>query len=348
MSTDELYMQRCLQLARQAEGNTAPNPMVGAVVVCDGVIIGEGYHHRRGEPHAEVNAIASVRDQSLLKRSTLYVNLEPCSHYGKTPPCAELIIKKEIPRVVVGMGDPNEKVNGRGIALLRQAGIEVTEHVLENECCELNRRFVTFHTKKRPYVILKWAQTTDGFIDALRNDRQTPPLRISNETTKTLNHQMRTVESAILVGTNTVLLDNPHLTSRKWSGKNPVRMAIDKNMRIPADYKLFDGTTPTVIFTDKTAKNRTNLTFVKLDFQKNIVPQILDYLYQNEWQSLIVEGGTKLLQAFIDSNLWDEAHIETAPITIGDGVHAPKIAMKSVKTTFFDQNKMEIGIPISN
>lgn len=341
MLDDELYMRRCLQLAQQAEGNTAPNPMVGAVVVCDGAIIGEGYHHRCGLPHAEVNAIASVKNQELLSRSTLYVNLEPCSHYGKTPPCAKLIIEKGIPRVVVGMGDPNEKVNGRGIAMLREAGIAVTEHVLEDECRWLNRRFVTFHTQKRPYILLKWAQTADGFIDKIRENAATPPLRISNEVTKTLNHQIRSIESAILIGTNTALLDNPHLTSRKWSTRNPVRMAIDRQRRIPANYKLLDDSTKTVIFSDENAEIGQNTTFVKIDFSHDIVPQILDYLYQHELQSLIVEGGRQLLQAFIDDGLWDEARIETAPTTIGSGVKAPNLPMNPYKTEFFGENEMK-------
>ena len=347
MHTDELYMRRCLQLAHQAAGHTAPNPMVGAVVVYDGRIIGEGYHHRCGEPHAEVNAIASVQNPELLRHATLYVNLEPCSHYGKTPPCAKLIIEKKIPRVVVGMGDPNKRVNGRGIAMLREAGVEVVTFVLEDECRQLNRRFVTFHTQHRPYVILKWAQTADGFIDVARTDNHTPPLRISNNITKTLNHQMRTEEAAILVGTNTALLDNPHLTARKWSGQNPVRMVVDRTLRIPADYHLYDGTTPTVIFTDETAENRTNITFAKLDFGRNIVPQILDYLYQNNLQSVIVEGGRQLLQAFIDAGVWDEAHIETAPMVVGCGVPAPKITMNTTETIMYEQNRMDIGTRIT-
>lgn len=345
MEQHELYMSRCLQLAQQAEGHTAPNPMVGAVIVCDGVIIGEGYHHRCGEPHAEVNAIRSVNDQNLLMKSTLYVNLEPCSHYGKTPPCAQLIIDKKIPRVVVGMGDPNPKVNGRGIQMLREAGVEVVENVLNQQCQILNKRFVTLYTKKRPFVILKWAQTQDGFIDAWRTTSEIPPLRISNEVTKTLNHQIRSIESAILVGTNTALLDNPHLTARKWNTRNPVRMVVDKSLRVPSDYRIYDQTTPTVIFTDKMVENKTNITFVKLDFSKAIVPQIVDYLYQANLSSLIVEGGTQLLQAFVDAHFWDEVHIETSPEIIGDGVKAPNISMKIIDTKWYDQNKMVIGIP---
>jgi diaminohydroxyphosphoribosylaminopyrimidine deaminase/5-amino-6-(5-phosphoribosylamino)uracil reductase len=313
--------------------------------VCDGVIIGEGYHHRCGEPHAEVNAIRSVNDQNLLMKSTLYVNLEPCSHYGKTPPCAQLIIDKKIPRVVVGMGDPNPKVNGRGIQMLREAGIEVVENVLNEECKALNKRFVTLYTKKRPFVILKWAQTQDGFIDAWRTTSEIPPLRISNEVTKTLNHQIRSIESAILVGTNTALLDNPHLTARKWNTRNPVRMVVDKSLRVPSDYRIYDQATPTVIFTDKMVENKTNITFVKLDFSKAIVPQIVDYLYQENLSSLIVEGGTQLLQAFIDAHLWDEVYIETSPEIIGSGVKAPNISMKIIDTKWYDQNKMVIGIP---
>lgn len=345
MEQNELYMSRCLQLAQQAEGHTAPNPMVGAVIVCDGVMIGEGYHHRCGEPHAEVNAIRSVNDQNLLMKSTLYVNLEPCSHYGKTPPCAQLIIDKKIPRVVVGMGDPNPKVNGRGIQMLREAGVEVVENVLNQQCHILNKRFVTMYTKKRPFVILKWAQTQDGFIDAWRTTSEIPPLRISNEVTKTLNHQIRSIESAILVGTNTALLDNPHLTARKLNTRNPVRMVVDKSLRVPSDYRIYDQTTPTVIFTDKMVENKTNITFVKLDFSKAIVPQIVDYLYQVNLSSLIVEGGTQLLQAFIDANLWDEVYIETSPEIIGAGVKAPNISMKIIDTKWYDKNKMVIGIP---
>lgn len=345
MEQHELYMSRCLQLAQQAEGHTAPNPMVGAVIVCDGNIIGEGYHHRCGEPHAEVNAIRSVNDQNLLMKSTLYVNLEPCSHYGKTPPCAQLIIDKKIPRVVVGMCDPNPKVNGRGIQMLREAGVEVVENVLNQQCHILNKRFVTMYTKKCPFVILKWAQTQDGFIDAWRTTSEIPPLRISNEVTKTLNHQIRSIESAILVGTNTALLDNSHLTARKWSTRNPVRMVVDKSLRVPSDYRIYDQTTPTVIFTDKMVENKTNMTFVKLDFSKAIVPQIMDYLYQANLSSLIVEGGTQLLQAFIDANLWDEVYIETSPEIIGAGVKAPNISMKIIDTKWYDKNKMVIGIP---
>lgn len=342
METDELYMRRCLQLAQQAEGQTAPNPMVGAVLVHNGVIIGEGYHHRCGLPHAEVNAIASVKNQELLPQSTLYVSLEPCSHYGKTPPCAKLIIEKRIPRVVVGMGDPNEKVNGRGIAMLREAGVEVIEHVLEPECRWLNRRFITFHTKKRPFILLKWAQTADGFIDKIRDDASTPPLRISNEVTKTLNHQIRSVESAILIGTNTALLDNPHLTSRKWGSRNPVRMVVDRSLRIPADYRLLDDSAPTVVFNATKDETIGNISYVRLDFEQNIVPQMVDYLYQHELQSVIVEGGRQLLQSFIDLDLWDEARIETSPVTIGDGVKAPNFPMKPTKIEFFGQNEMRI------
>ena len=292
-----------------------------------------------------MNAIRSVNDQNLLMKSTLYVNLEPCSHYGKTPPCAQLIIDKKIPRVVVGMGDPNPKVNGRGIQMLREAGVEVVENVLNQQCQILNKRFVTLYTKKRPFVILKWAQTQDGFIDAWRTTSEIPPLRISNEVTKTLNHQIRSIESAILVGTNTALLDNPHLTTRKWSTRNPVRMVVDKSLRVPSDYRIYDQTTPTVIFTDKMVENKTNITFVKLDFSKAIVPQIMDYLYQANLSSLIVEGGTQLLQAFIDANLWDEVYIETSPEIIGAGVKAPNISMKIIDTKWYDKNKMVIGIP---
>lgn len=324
-SQDELFMSRCLQLARYAEGATQPNPMVGAVVVCDGKVIGEGYHKRAGEPHAEVNAINSVHDKTLLPESTLYVSLEPCSHWGKTPPCAELIIRSQIGRVVVGMFDVNPEVNGRGVELLRNAGVEVKVGVLEDECKWLNRRFITAFEKKRPYVILKWAETSDGFIDYERADASTPPLRISNEVTKTLNHQIRSHEGAIMVATNTALKDNPHLTSRKWSHRNPVRVIIDRTLRIRADYKIFDQAAETIIFNEKEQKNSGKTEFVRLDFSRNIIPQMLDHLHSKQIQSVIVEGGQILLNSFIEAGLWDECHVETSPATVGSGVPAPTL-----------------------
>lgn len=324
-------ISRCLQIARNGASYTAPNPMVGAVVVCDGKIIGEGYHRRYGDAHAEPNAINAVEDKSLLKKSTLYVNLEPCSHYGKTPPCVDLIILSEIPRVVVGTLDPNPKVAGRGIEKLRQAGIDVVCGVLENECRELNKHFFTFIEKQRPYITLKWAQTRDGFIDAERKNAEIPPLAISNEMTKILAHKLRAEHQAILVGTNTAVLDNPKLTVRHWSGRNPIRIAIDRSGRIPADSHLFDGSVRTIIYTEKFSENKENLEFVRLNFDHNIIKNILQNIYEHNINSVLVEGGAQLISSFIEQNLWDEARVEISPIEIKNGIPAPIIAQIPTK-----------------
>lgn len=318
-------MLRCLELARKGMGNVAPNPMVGAVIVHNERIIGEGYHRKYGEAHAEVNAINSVKNQTLLKASTLYVNLEPCSHYGKTPPCAALIIEKQIPRVVIGNIDPFPKVSGGGIKILQDSGVEVSIGILEEKCAELNNRFFTFHREKRPYIILKWAQTADGFIDKRREPSE-KPAKISTPNTMMAVHQLRADESAIMVGTNTALLDNPKLLISHWHGNNPVRIAIDRSLKIPAHFHLLDGKAPTLIFTEKNAVSAIeNLEYVKIDFSQNIIPQILDELYRRNLLSLIVEGGTQLLQSFIDSGLYDDMQVEISPIKFGEGVKAPVI-----------------------
>lgn len=324
MVEDEKYMQRCLALARNGWYGAAPNPMVGAVIVCDDKIIGEGYHIRCGGPHAEVNAIRSVHNQELLKKSTLYVSLEPCSHYGKTPPCADLIIEKQIPRVVVGCIDPFAKVSGRGIKKLRDAGIEVTVGVLEKECRDLNRRFITFHSKKRPYVILKWAQSADGFIDISRTEGS--PVVLSTAETQMLVHKHRSECKAILVGRRTALLDNPSLTVRNWWGENPLRLVIDRELTLPVSLHLFDGTVPTVVFTEKEKEDGIGVEYCKLDFKIDILPQIMSCLYQRGIQSLLVEGGRELLQSFIDSELWDEIYIECSTRLLKEGVHAPSLS----------------------
>lgn len=327
MSTteDEKYMQRCLTLAQKAFGNTYPNPMVGCVVVHNGEIIGEGYHHKAGEPHAEVNAIKSVENEEILQRSTLYVSLEPCSHYGKTPPCADLIIAKKIPHVVVGCVDSFSKVQGKGIEKLRNAGVCVDVGVLENEARFLNRRFFTFNEKHRPYIILKWAQTADKYIDKLPKAKSSQKgVRITDEACQTLVHQWRSEEQAILVGTNTAVNDNPSLTTRLIEGKNPLRIAWDLHDRIPENSCLKDRKTPTIIFT----ANASNVSVENLEYvvasPETLVSQTLEVLYQKGIQSLIVEGGTKTLQTFIDQNLWDEARIFTTTETFGEGIAAPK------------------------
>jgi diaminohydroxyphosphoribosylaminopyrimidine deaminase/5-amino-6-(5-phosphoribosylamino)uracil reductase len=319
------FIYRCLTLASFAQGKTAPNPMVGAIIVHNGLIIGQGYHRHYGEAHAEVNAINSVKDKSLLSESTLYVNLEPCSHFGKTPPCVDLMFESKISRVVIGMADPNPKVNGKGISKMQNAGIEVIVGIEQEACRCLNKRFITNIEKHRPFIILKWAQTADGFIDKKRETADLPPLKISDLISKTLNHKGRTQEAAILVGTRTALLDNPKLTVTKWAGKNPVRLIIDRNLVVPKDYNIFDGSAKTVIFNDLKQEIDGNIFYEKLDFSKNIIFLILNYLSENSLESLIVEGGRQLLQSFIDKKLWDEVHIETSNQTIGRGVDAPRL-----------------------
>lgn len=323
MTKDEKYIRRCIQLARNGMCNAAPNPMVGAVIVCNDRIIGEGYHIRCGEGHAEVNAIRSVKDESLLKKSTIYVSLEPCSHYGKTPPCADLIISKGIPRVVVGCVDPFSLVSGRGIQKLRDAGIEVTVGVLENECRALIKRFVTFNIQKRPYITLKWAESADGFIDVNRESGQ--PVILSTPITSMYVHKQRAEHQAILVGRKTALLDNPSLTTRNWYGKNPIRLVIDKELTLPLNLKLFDDKTPTWVFTALEKESITNIIYYKLDFNQNILPQILQILYENKLQSLLVEGGSQLLQSFIDEEIWDEIYIEYSEALLHKGVKHPVV-----------------------
>lgn len=325
MTKDEKYIARCIQLAKNAYCNAAPNPMVGAVIVHNDTIIGEGYHIRCGEAHAEVNAISSVKDKSLLKESTIYVSLEPCSHYGKTPPCADLIIKTGIPKVVIGCMDPFSMVSGKGIKKLEQAGIEVVVGVLEQECQLLIRHFVTFNTQKRPYITLKWAESADGFIDLQRSEGN--PVLLSSPLTSMIAHKRRSEHDAILVGRRTALLDNPSLTTRNWYGKSPVRLVIDKNLTLPKNLHLFDGNIPTIIFTQK-ERNResSQVEHIQLDFSQDILPQIMNVLYQRKLQSLLVEGGSILLQSFIRSGLWDEAYIEISPTKLVQGVKAPIIA----------------------
>ena len=318
-------MRRCLQLAQNGVGYVAPNPMVGAVIVHNDIIIGEGFHRRYGDAHAEPNAINSVKDKNLLTKSTLYVNLEPCSHYGKTPPCADFIIENKIAKVVIGTLDPNPKVSGRGVELLRKTGVEVVVGVLEKDCRELNKRFIIFQEQKRPYVLLKWAQTKDCFVDKKRTDRTEEPLLISNAVTMQLTHKMRAENQAILVGANTVLLDNPSLTVRNWSGKSPVRVAIDRLGRIPSDFNLFDGSIPTLVFSEKFRENEHNLEFIKIIFDEHVLKNILKILFEQNINSVMVEGGASILNSFIEAGLWDEANIEISPVRIGDGVNAPSL-----------------------
>ncbi|WP_428229795.1 bifunctional diaminohydroxyphosphoribosylaminopyrimidine deaminase/5-amino-6-(5-phosphoribosylamino)uracil reductase RibD [Flavobacterium sp.] len=342
MNIHEKYIKRCIKLAKNGFGTTYPNPMVGSVIVYENQIIGEGWHKKAGEPHAEVNAIRSVKDKSLLKKATIYVSLEPCSHFGKTPPCCDLIIEHQIPNVVVGTVDPNEKVAGNGIKKLIAAGANVTVGVLEQECNELNKRFFTFHQKKRPYIILKWAESQDGFLSPqkeINQDRK--PVWITNQYSRQLVHKWRSEEQAILAGTQTVIDDNPKLNTRDWSGNNPLRVVLDQNNRISKDSFIFDNSAKTIVFTkSETVLSTENTNFEVIDFEQNIIPQILDVLYQNQIQSIIVEGGLKTLQSFIDQNIWDEARIFIGKTTFGNGTKSPNIQKKRATKTYIQSDEL--------
>lgn len=317
-------MKRCIALAKNGFGTTYPNPLVGSVIVHQDKIIGEGWHRQAGLPHAEVNAIQRVTEKSLLKDATLYVNLEPCSHFGKTPPCSDFIIEMGIPRVVIGSSDPNPKVAGKGIQKLKDAGCEVIENVLQNECKKLNKRFFTFQNKKRPFLILKWAETQDGFIAPKQKNEQ-KPVWITNKFSRQWVHKMRAEEQAILVGTTTVLQDNPSLTTRDWNGVSPIRIILDKNLKIPSHVSIYDDAVKTIVFSEKKKESTSNLFFETINFSRAIAQQICDRLVQHEIQSVIIEGGTKTLQTFIDENLWDEAYVFKATQSFFEGTKAPII-----------------------
>jgi diaminohydroxyphosphoribosylaminopyrimidine deaminase/5-amino-6-(5-phosphoribosylamino)uracil reductase len=323
MNTHEFYIKRCIELAKNGLGSTYPNPMVGSVIVHDGKIIGEGWHRKAGEAHAEVIAINSVKDQSLLAKATIYVSLEPCSHFGKTPPCCDLIIKHKIPNVVVGTVDPNTKVAGTGIKRLIENGCQVTVGILEDECNELNKRFFTFHNKKRPYIILKWAESKDGFIAPLTKERQ-EPVWISNIFSRQLNHKWRSQEQAILVGTQTILDDNPKLDVRDWTGNNPIRVVLDRSGKINDTYFVKDGKTKTIIITEQ--ENLTsgeNLIYESIIFDKQLTKKITDILFKYGIQSIIIEGGKQTLETFIADNLWNEARVFKGNISLNEGIKAP-------------------------
>lgn len=339
-------MARCVQLAKNGLPAAMPNPSVGAVLVVDGRIIGEGFTSAYGGPHGEVNAIASVTDDALLKKATLYVSLEPCSHYGKTPPCSDLIIAKGIKKVIVGTIDPYAEVAGKGIQKLMASGCDVCVGILENECRRINRRFFGFHRKKRPYIILKWAQTADGFIApafAIRQKRE--PVWITNNHSRQLVHKWRTEESAILVGTTTVLQDNPKLTARSWNGKNPLRIVLDREGKLPEESAVFKDASKTIVLTEKPDNNRGNIDYHEIDFKSQLPEQICKLLYKENIQSLIVEGGARTLQGFIDADLWDEARIFTGNITFQNGVNAPKIKGNIISKEFILEDRLAIWEP---
>lgn len=335
--SDERYMRRALELARLGAGHTSPNPMVGCVVVHKGQIIGEGWHRKYGGPHAEVNAIAAVADKSLLPKSRVYVTLEPCSHYGKTPPCADLLISHGVKDVVICNTDPNPLVAGQGIRKLFEAGAMVKVGVLEDEGLELNKRFFTFHSQKRPFILLKWAETADGFIAAANYQQE----QISGKLAQRLVHKWRSEEQAIMVGSRTALYDNPRLNTRLWHGQPPLRLVIDKQLLLPPHLHLFDGSQPTVVYTYKQQENRENVYFAQLDEQQPILPQVMQDLYQRNVLSVLVEGGTFLLESLLQANLWDEAMVfKSLHKTLAAGIKAPSMVygqLKSIQTLGPDQ-----------
>ena len=345
----EKYINRCIELSKKGLGTTRPNPMVGCVIVCDGEVIGEGFTSPYGGNHAEVNAIESVGDKNLLKVSTLYVSLEPCSHFGKTPPCSNLIVSSGIKKVVIGVVDDNSLVSGKGIEYLKSNGVEVIVGVLQEECKAINKRFFTFHQKQRPYIILKWAETKDGFIDKIRKEGEPKePTWISNQYAQQLVHKWRSEEQSILVGTNTVIQDNPKLNIRSWTGENPIRLVLDRSMRIPFDVNVLDGSIKTIVFTGKnteTTSEKDNLEFVQIDYSENVPVQICKILYQQEIQSVIIEGGTQTLQSFIDADLWDEARIFVGNVSFKMGVKAPLIKGDVTKEEQIGDTVLKIVTP---
>jgi diaminohydroxyphosphoribosylaminopyrimidine deaminase / 5-amino-6-(5-phosphoribosylamino)uracil reductase len=330
MLSHKIYMERCIELAANGLGHAAPNPLVGCVIVYDDQVIGEGYHREYGKAHAEVNAINSVQDKDLLKHSRLYVNLEPCAHWGKTPPCSDLVIQSGIPEVVIGCQDSYAEVNGKGIQKLRDAGVKVETGILERESLELNRRFFTFHAKKRPYIILKWAQTRDGFM--ARDDFSSK--WISNPYSRLLVHQWRGEEAAVMVGTRTAQYDNPRLNSRDMFTHDPVRVVTDKTGTLPNTHHIFDGSQPTIIFTAGEKEPMPNLEYVKIDFESDtFMQEMLNSLYHHDIQSLIVEGGQALLNSFLEKDLWDEARVFESPdVYFRSGIKAPHFAWKATES----------------
>lgn len=341
---DLTWMRRAIRLAGMAEGNTSPNPMVGAVVVHDGIIIGEGYHLKAGTPHAEVHAIDAVKERSLLPDSTIYVSLEPCSHHGRTPPCADLIIRSGIRRVVVGTVDPNPLVAGKGISRLREAGVEVITGVEEEECRRLNRRFFTWHEKKRPYVILKWARSADGFIDLHRQPGDTAePNWITGMAERVLVHRWRSAEDAIMAGGGTVRTDNPSLTVRYWSGKNPMRVIVSRSGEMDPRSSVFDGSVETLLFTCNEKADIPGVRIIKLSYSDRFVGEVLTTLHSAGVQSLFVEGGAFIIRSFVESGLWDEARRFTGTAMFTEGVPDPFPEFSPRETANFEKSILEIA-----
>ena len=332
----EIYIQRCLELAQKALGKTYPNPMVGCVIVHNDLIIGEGFHEKAGEAHAEINAINSVKNPELLKESTIYVSLEPCAHFGKTPPCADKIVEIGFKKVVIGILDSHDKVNGKGKRIIEDAGIEVISGVLEKKCQELNKRFFTFHQKQRPFLILKWAESADGFLD-----KDFKPTQIGNPLTKQFVHQLRSQEHAILVGTQTALTDNPSLTTREMVGRNPVRILIDFDLKVPRDFNLYNDEARTIVFNSVKESIEGNITFINIE-RKNFLENLMQKLVVQQIQSVLIEGGSFTLHQFIDQNLWDEALIiKNENLHLLDGTKAPKFKAEKFEKKQFRDNTIE-------
>ena len=348
MKIHEKYINRCIQLAENGLGTTYPNPLVGSVIVYKEKIIGEGWHRKAGEGHAEVNAINSVKDKSLLSKSTIYVSLEPCSHYGKTPPCSDLIIASGIKNIVIGSIDPFKEVSGKGIKKLMDAGCQVIVGILDEKCSILNKRFFTFHKKKRPFIILKWAQSVDGLVAPLdlNSSQERAPIWITNKYSKQLVHKWRSEEASILVGTNTAVKDDPELNTRLWKGNSPVRIVLDKNLRIPNDSKLLDGSIKTIIITGQNSESSQssteNLIFENIDFGENMPAEVCDILYKHKLQSVIIEGGATTLQSFIDAELWDEARVFTGEKLFKQGVKAPVFNGKLIQKQDLSEDILRI------
>ena len=334
-------MKRCLELARKGKSSVAPNPMVGAVVVYNDKIIGEGYHRKYGESHAEVHAIHSVEDKSLLEKSTLYVNLEPCSHTGKTPPCCELISSYKIPKVVIGCGDTSSKVNGKGITHLKNKGIEVKCGVLKEESMRLNRRFFTFQHQKRPYIILKWAESADGFMDRRRDKNEKGINWISKPDTKLVTHQWRSEEACILVGRKTIENDNPILTTREVNGPNPIRLIIDPDLKLNKDYKVFNNDAQTYIFNNLKDQVENNLAFIKIN-KENFLLDLLSFIHQEKWISIIVEGGAYTIKQFLKKNIWDEARVIVGKPRFNGGVRSPVLKQNTFSVANLNGDKVKI------
>jgi diaminohydroxyphosphoribosylaminopyrimidine deaminase/5-amino-6-(5-phosphoribosylamino)uracil reductase len=332
----EIFMQRCVDLAYLGQGNVSPNPMVGCVIVKNGLVIGEGYHSEYGGKHAEIKAIESVIDQKEIENSTVYISLEPCVHYGKTPPCVHELINRKIKTAVIGSRDSNPIVGGKGIEYLKRSGIEVIENVHEEECRKLNKRFFTFHEKRRPYVILKWAQTSDGYLDKNRETEEKGINWISSPESKVLVHKWRSEEQSILVGRNTILNDNPSLTVREISGKNPTRIVIDSQMQLSKDVNIFSSDAPTLVFNRLKNLKIEGVEWIKI--QETSTKYILEELYKRNIQSVLVEGGSRTLQYFIIDNVWDEARVIVGDIKFGDGVKAPIINKVPVRAHQFSDH----------